>query len=88
LKTTDKCSLNLIFHPEAAGNNFSLHKADTAINKVSLLVGPESGFSDGEVGQAIAAGFKTVRMGPRWMRTETAAPMACAIVLSHLGELS
>jgi 16S rRNA (uracil1498-N3)-methyltransferase len=40
---------------------------------VALAVGPEGGFSDEEVGAARAAGWKTVGLGPRVLRVETAA---------------
>ncbi|MEO0627504.1 MAG: RsmE family RNA methyltransferase, partial [Bacteroidota bacterium] len=40
---------------------------------VSLLIGPEGGFSADEADQAMAAGFVPVRLGPNRLRTETAA---------------
>jgi 16S rRNA (uracil1498-N3)-methyltransferase len=47
-----------------------------------LCVGPEGGFSDAEVDEAIHAGFLAVSLGPRRLRTETAAITALAMVLS------
>ena len=88
LDSIDKSGLNLIFHPDSAGNNFNFKEPKNDVKAVTILVGPESGFSDNEIEKAINAGFRTVRMGPRWMRTETAAPMACALILQYLGELS
>ncbi|MGH8014676.1 MAG: RsmE family RNA methyltransferase [Candidatus Zixiibacteriota bacterium] len=88
LEAADKSSLNLIFHPDPLTNAFTFKEPVNQVKSVGILVGPESGFSDSEVDRAIAAGFRTVRMGPRWMRAETAAPMACALILHHLGELS
>ena len=88
LKAIDQSSLNLMFHPEAAGNSYNRKEETGNFRKINVLVGPESGFSDAEVDKAIAFGFKTVTMGKRWMRAETAAPVACAVVLSWLGELS
>jgi 16S rRNA (uracil1498-N3)-methyltransferase len=38
-----------------------------------ILVGPEGGFSDEEVARCVAAGFKSVSLGERRLRTETAA---------------
>jgi 16S rRNA (uracil1498-N3)-methyltransferase len=49
-------------------------------NDVRLLIGPEGGFSENEVALAGAAGVKIFSLGPRTLRTETAA--ICA--LSHL----
>ena len=88
LESIDKNSLNLLFHPESAENSFNRKAEISNIKRVNVLVGPESGFSDAEVDKAIASGFKTVTMGKRWMRTETAAPVACALVLCWFGELS
>jgi 16S rRNA (uracil1498-N3)-methyltransferase len=38
-----------------------------------LAVGPEGGFSSGEVSLAVAAGWHTIDLGPRILRVETAA---------------
>lgn len=54
---------------------------------VALLIGPEGGFSSGEVAQARAEGFLPVSLGPRILRTETAAIVAAALVQSYLGDL-
>ena len=55
--------------------------------KVCLLIGPEGGFSDGEYEDADVAGFRPVAMGPRILRTETAAVAAIAILQSLWGDL-
>ena len=46
-----------------------------------VCIGPEGGFSDEEVALAQEAGFEPVSLGARRLRTETAALVACAIVL-------
>lgn len=38
-----------------------------------LMAGPEGGFSGGEEAAALAAGFTPIRLGPRVLRSETAA---------------
>ena len=48
--------------------------------QVTLLSGPEGGFSDQERVAAKAAGFVPVRMGPRILRTETALLTALVCV--------
>ncbi|MBF0285244.1 MAG: 16S rRNA (uracil(1498)-N(3))-methyltransferase [Magnetococcales bacterium] len=53
---------------------------------VSLLVGPEGGLSASEVVQAQALGFEKVGLGPRILRTETAALAALAALQSRWGE--
>ncbi|MBB3121067.1 16S rRNA (uracil(1498)-N(3))-methyltransferase [Pseudoduganella violacea] len=47
---------------------------------LSLLVGPEGGFTTEEEDAAIAAGALPLSMGPRVLRTETAALAALAIL--------
>jgi 16S rRNA (uracil1498-N3)-methyltransferase len=53
---------------------------------VTLLVGPEGGFSDGELRAAERAGFAPVRLGPRVLRTETAALAALAAMQALWGD--
>ena len=53
---------------------------------VTLLVGPEAGLSDGEEKAAQAAGFQAVLLGPRVMRTETAALAALAAIHARWGD--
>jgi len=54
---------------------------------VSLLIGPEGGFSDVEVQQASASGFQVIQFGPRILRTETAAVSAIAVLQALWGDL-
>jgi 16S rRNA (uracil1498-N3)-methyltransferase len=48
---------------------------------VVLLVGPEGGFTEAEVEQAVAAGGRRISLGPRILRTETAAIALAALCL-------
>ena len=52
-----------------------------------LLAGPEGGFSEGEAAAAIAAGYEVVTLGPRVLRTETAAVAALAAIQALWGDL-
>lgn len=45
---------------------------------VTLLIGPEGGLSEREIAMAQDAGFQPLCLGPRILRTETAAVMALA----------
>jgi len=54
---------------------------------VELLVGPEGGLDDAEVSAATRAGFLPVRLGPRVLRTETAAVAALAVLQALWGDL-
>lgn len=53
---------------------------------VELLVGPEGGLTESEAQAARAAGFLAVRIGPRVLRTETAAPALLAAVQALWGD--
>ena len=52
---------------------------------ITLLVGPEGGFSPEEEDAAIAAGALPLSMGPRVLRTETAALAAMAMLAGIWG---
>jgi 16S rRNA (uracil1498-N3)-methyltransferase len=54
--------------------------------QVTLLTGPEGGFSEQERSIAKAAGFTPVRLGSRILRTETAAIAALAAVQIMWGD--
>jgi 16S rRNA (uracil1498-N3)-methyltransferase len=56
--------------------------------QVSLLVGPEAGLSDQEVNAAKRAGFESIHLGPRTLRTETAAMAAIAVLQAAWGDWS
>lgn len=53
---------------------------------VSVLIGPEGGWSDKELVAAQAAGCKPVSMGPRVLRTETAGLAALAAMMALWGD--
>jgi 16S rRNA (uracil1498-N3)-methyltransferase len=54
---------------------------------IMVLIGPEGGLEDLEHEAALAAGFKAVRVGPRVLRTETAAIAALTIIQHRFGDL-
>jgi 16S rRNA (uracil1498-N3)-methyltransferase len=68
------------------GATRSLGSQEMGADGVVLLVGPEGGFSEQEYLRADAAGFAAVSMGPRVLRTETAALAAIAVLQSKAGD--
>ena len=54
---------------------------------VLVLVGPEGGLAEEEQQRALAAGFIGVRLGPRVLRTETAAIAALVLLQREFGDL-
>lgn len=61
--------------------------AGSAFQQVALLVGPEGGFAAEEVTAARIHGFLPVSLGPRILRTETAAICAATVIQFALGDL-
>lgn len=55
--------------------------------KVELVTGPEGGFSDVEMELMQSKGVQAVSLGPRILRTETAAPAAVAVIQALAGDL-
>jgi 16S rRNA (uracil1498-N3)-methyltransferase len=54
---------------------------------VALLVGPEGGLSDAEILAAEQAGYLSLALGPRVLRTETAPLAAIAILQARWGDM-
>ena len=52
--------------------------------KIGIIIGPEGGFEDKEVEAAAAIGGKTVSLGSRILRTETAAMTSVGMVMLHV----
>lgn len=66
----------------------TLHQVKRPEKQVVLLSGPEGGFTETERTMAIESEFKSVRLGPRVLRTETAAIAAIAAIQTLWGDLS
>jgi 16S rRNA (uracil1498-N3)-methyltransferase len=56
--------------------------------KIYVIVGPEGGFTEGEVRLAEEKGFIAVKLGQRILRTETAAITMVGILQYELGDLN
>lgn len=55
---------------------------------LTVLVGPEGGFADDELSLAAHHGFAARRLGPRILRTETAAAAVLAVLQARWGDLA
>ena len=55
--------------------------------RLTILIGPEGGFSPTDYEIAEGAGFSSVSLGPRTLRTETAAIAACTLAQWSWGDL-
>ncbi len=79
-----KEGMRLVLSPSAPG---SLAGIASLPSKVDLLIGPEGGLEDEELVAAQQAGFMPVRLGPRVLRTETAAVVALTVLQALWGDL-
>jgi 16S rRNA (uracil1498-N3)-methyltransferase len=76
--------LKFIFHEKAESSHTiaSELKLHEDIHSVLIVVGPEGGFTEDETDYANHAGFKSISLGTRRLRTETAAVVAVSHVLA------
>jgi 16S rRNA (uracil1498-N3)-methyltransferase len=74
----------LLLSPGAA-----LRIADVPTTEVgaTVLIGPEGGLAEVEQETALRSGFTPVRLGPRVLRTETAAVCALTLLQQKFGDL-
>ena len=73
----------IVFAPEAAQGLAALPAPAAPI---ALLLGPEGGFAPDEIAGALRSGFAAARLGPRVLRSETAAVAALAAVHALWGD--
>ena len=79
---TDSLKLNL--HPKAEKG---INQLPTDNKNISLLIGPEGGLSNEEIQMTYQYEFTDVLLGPRVLRTETAALTAITALQVRLGDL-
>lgn len=75
--------LKLLFDPDGAS---SLRELSPPEQMVSILSGPEGGFSETERTEARQAGFSPICLGPRILRTETAVLAALSVIQAQWGD--
>ncbi|WP_244826238.1 MULTISPECIES: 16S rRNA (uracil(1498)-N(3))-methyltransferase [unclassified Caballeronia] len=76
--------LRLLLSPRAE-LTFATLPAKAPREPVTLLIGPEAGFSPLEESEIVAAGFSALGLGPRVLRTETAGIAVLAALAARWG---
>ncbi|MEH8020528.1 16S rRNA (uracil(1498)-N(3))-methyltransferase [Rheinheimera metallidurans] len=76
--------LKLTLHPWAKDTIKTLAPS----TGIRLVIGPEGGFTDAEMSQTSDAGFIGIQLGPRVLRTETAALTAISALQLQFGDLA
>ena len=64
----------------AGENAEELAKADLSSDNIILMIGPEGDFSIKEIEESGKYNFKEIKLGPKRLRTETAALYGCSII--------
>lgn len=85
LQRHGSAGLRLVLHPEA---DRGLAEISRTGGSVTLLVGPEGGWSPAEIAHVETLGFTGIRLGPRILRTETAAAAVLTAVQLLWGDLA
>jgi len=80
-------AVRLVLDPEAERSLAVVGAELGGAPAVELLVGPEGGLSEAEMARIGARGVRRARLGPRILRTETAAPAALALLQGLIGDL-
>ena len=83
LNISYSCDVKLIPHEKADLTKSipTFLKNFDAKQSILVIIGPEGGFSEEEIHKALASGFKSVSLGTRRLRTDTAAVVALSQIL-------
>lgn len=86
IKMMSEFDLSVIAYECDKQNKYESYFKDN-IETVGIMVGPEGGFSKKEIEYANSEGVKTITLGKRILRTETAAITLLAVTMFKLHEL-
>ena len=83
-------SVARLFFGERGGKSLSdvMQGSTEHPTEILAVVGPEGGWSDGEIERARDAGWKVVTLGGRTLRAETAAIIIVALLQHRFGDLN
>ena len=76
------CGMRFLAHPDAAAR---VPSAPSAPGRALVAVGPEGGWTDDELALLESHGFRRLSLGPRILKTETAAVALLAAIGAATG---
>lgn len=82
--TSERSGLSLVLTP-GADTPLALTSLPAS---VQIAIGPEGGFSPTELDLMVSRDVRAVSLGPRVLRTETAAPAAVAVIQAVAGDFA
>ncbi len=83
LAQADASELKLLLCPTGA---VAWSDLPIAVKSVSVLIGPEGGYSPEEDIQSGLAGYTSIILGPRILRTESVAPVIAGLLQARYGD--
>lgn len=87
-EASDENGAVLVFSERGGANVDAALAEARAASAVTVLVGPEGGWSDDEFSLFAKRAVTSVTLGPRKLRTETAAIVAMTLIQHALGDVS
>lgn len=84
LRQSSKDSVRLLLSPSAKRR---IEDVPRPAGGATVLIGPEGGLAEAEQQDALTAGFTAVNLGPRVLRTETAAIASLTLLQREFGDL-
>jgi 16S rRNA (uracil1498-N3)-methyltransferase len=88
LKQTEDTELKLFCWEEEEKENLrQALEVKARASQACVLIGPEGGFSAKEAEEAASAGYQSISLGGRILRTETAAIVVIGLIQYELGDL-
>lgn len=77
-------SLKILFNPFS---KLTINCLPKTAKHIQIIIGPEKGLSVNEINEIIKNGFFSIKIGPRILRTETAALVGLTILQMKFGDL-
>lgn len=75
-----KSELNLIAYEDIENVSYTINDLPDDVKSVTVVIGPEGGFSENEIQRASELGFYPVSFGKRILRAETAGMVAINLI--------
>ena len=85
IKNTSNC-LNLVFY-ENEKESFKSFLSNSKSKDINIFIGPEGGLSEDNIQNLSSKGFKSVSLGNRILRADTAPICALSIIQYELGDI-
>ncbi|AEV69318.1 16S rRNA (uracil(1498)-N(3))-methyltransferase [Acetivibrio clariflavus] len=88
IKQIKNGSLSIIpYEKESKKSLKQILKSNGHMKDISVFIGPEGGFTEQEIEEAISFGINPVTLGPRILRTETAGIAVLSILMYEVGDV-